>query len=96
MQYTDYLVIAVIALIALAPLGGKLLTAARAAASRLAPGAAPAPLKVPAKVPAEGWRAGWVQTLMELQNVLESEGKNAAAVKLNRELIWLILGGDSK
>jgi hypothetical protein len=48
------------------------------------------------KAPAEGWRAGWVQTLMELQNVLEAEGKNAEAVKLNRELIWQIIGGDVK
>jgi hypothetical protein len=33
---------------------------------------------------------------MQLQDVLEAEGKSADAVKLNRELIWLILGGDSK
>jgi hypothetical protein len=88
MQTTDYLVIAVIALIALAPLTGKALAALRAAARR--PG--PAPIKAPA----EGWRAGWVQTLMQLQDVLEAEGKSDDAVKLNRELIWLILGGDSK
>jgi|694.fasta_scaffold22304_8 hypothetical protein len=88
MQYTDYLVIAVIALIALAPLAGKVVAAARAVVSR--PG--PAPLKAPA----EGWQAGWVQTLMQLQSVLERDGKNSEAVKLNRELIWLILGGDSK
>jgi len=88
MQTTDYLVIAAIALIALAPLTGRVLAAARALARRPAP--------APLKAPAEGWRAGWVQTLMELQNVLEAEGKNAEAVKLNRELIWQIIGGDVK
>ena len=87
MQTTDYLVIAAIALIAIVPMfGDKVLAAARAAARR------PTPIK-PA---AEGWRAGWVQTLMELQTVLEAEGKNVEAVKLNRELIWQIIGGDIK
>jgi hypothetical protein len=88
MQTADYIVIAAIALIALAPLSGKVLAAARALARR------PAPSSV--KVPAEGWRAGWVQNLMELQNVLEAEGKNVEAIKLNRELIWQIIGGDVK
>jgi hypothetical protein len=88
MQTTDYLVIAAIALLALAPLTGKVLAAARALARRPAP--------APLKVAAEGWRAGWVQTLMELQNVLEAEGKNVEAIKLNRELIWQIIGGDVK
>jgi hypothetical protein len=88
MQATDYLVIAVIALIAIAPLSGKVLAAARALARRPAP--------APLEAPAEGWRAGWVQTLMELQNVLEAEGKNVEAIKLNRELIWQIIGGDVK
>lgn len=88
MKPLDLLVLGVIAMIALSPLFGRAIAAIRAAARR--PG--PAPIKAPA----EGWRAGWVQTLMELQNVLEQDGKNAAAVKMNRELIWLILGGDGK
>ena len=88
MKTLDIVVIAALALIAIAPLAGKLLAAARAAVSRPAPS--------PLKAPAEGWRAGWVQTLMELQAVLEAEGNSAEAVKMNRELIWLILGGDSK
>lgn len=87
MQPLDYLVIAAISLIALWPLLLQGLGAARAAARRPA---AP-PIKERAGA---GWRSGWVQTLMELQGVLESEGKNPEAIKLNRELIWLIIGGE--
>lgn len=42
---------------------------------------------------ADAWQTRWVTNLIALQADLESQ-KNATAVKLTRELIWELLGGD--
>lgn len=52
-------------------------------------------LRVPPATPAapEEWQAARIATLISLQGELEAKQK-PAAVKLCRELIWEILGGD--
>ena len=51
---------------------------------------------LPAPAPApDRWQAGTVDALVTLQGELEQR-KMPAAMKLCRELIWEILGGDAK
>jgi hypothetical protein len=50
---------------------------------------------VPPTPPADLWRQKWTATLIDLQTELEAR-KVEPAVKLCRELIWLICGGDNK
>lgn len=54
------------------------------------------PTVIPAAViPAADWKAETVENLIRLQAAMD-EKQMAAASKLCRELIWLVLGGDAK
>ena len=50
---------------------------------------------VPPAPPADHWKQKWATTLIDLQTELESR-KVEPAVKLCRELIWLICGGEKR
>lgn len=83
----DLAVLAVIALVALAPtvisVGRKLV-------------AGGIPIQLPGSAPAAGgdaWKKLWVQKLMELQSDLEAKPEQKPALTLCRQLIWEILGG---
>jgi len=84
---TDFVILAVIAAVAAAPI-------VISWAKKLVAGGLTLQLPHPVLEPAEDtWRKDWVQKLMELQDDLESEPDQAAALKLCRQLIWEILGG---
>lgn len=82
MNSTDYAVIAVLFLIAAFPL----LPALVKGVSQLTK---PASQTSPTKQ----WQHQWVQTLISLQQELETRPDQPEAVKLCRQLIWQILGG---
>jgi hypothetical protein len=89
MSPADIAVIAVIAVVAAWPW-----IASAAAAGWTLARRRPAPA-APIKASGEGWQADWVQTLMALQDEIQAKGgKPDAAVKLCRELIWLLIGGE--
>lgn len=54
---------------------------------------APAPAPAPVATPEGQWQSDTVDTLIRLQATLEAR-KMTPAVKLCRELIWEVLGGD--
>jgi len=39
------------------------------------------------------WKTEWVDRLLELQTELEGKPEHPEAVKLTRQLIWLLIGG---
>lgn len=89
MSPADIAVIAVIAVVAAWPWIASAAVAGWGLVRRPAP---VAPIKAAG---GEGWQAAWVQTLMSLQDELQAKGgKPDAAVKLCRELIWLLIGGE--
>jgi len=53
----------------------------------------PVPAPAPVVTPEGQWQSDTVDTLIRLQATLEAR-KMAPAVKLCRELIWEVLGGD--
>jgi hypothetical protein len=42
------------------------------------------------------WKTAWVDKLLELQADLEGKPEHDEAVKLTRQLIWLLIGGEPK
>lgn len=93
LQPTDYLVAAVLAVVAMFPLvAGPVMSAARSVLGRVRPAAL---TPVTEQDASTQWRNKWVQTLMELQADLEvrGNGKQQASLKLCKQLIWEILGG---
>ena len=91
MGMIDYAVIAVLSLAAAWPVLAPL-------ASRLKPRPAPAAAKPAAGSPIEAWRQAWAATLITLLNEIEAgEGHfedEKAAIRLAKELLWEIIGGD--
>lgn len=84
---TDYVILAVLAAVAAAPI-------VISWAKKLIAGGLTLQLPQAILPPAEDtWRKAWVQKLMELQDDLESKPEQAAALKLCRQLIWEVLGG---
>lgn len=51
-------------------------------------------LKLPSAAQPEPWNQGWVRTLITLQSELEKRPDQAESVKLCRQLIWLLVGGE--
>jgi hypothetical protein len=93
LQPTDYLVAAVMAVIALFPLvAGPAVAFVKRAIGTVRPAAL---TPVTEQDASTQWRNKWVQTLMELQADLEvrGNGKQQASLKLCKQLIWEILGG---
>jgi hypothetical protein len=78
--------------LALAGLSGYWLPFLKGLNLRL-PTPAPAPAPAPVVTPEGQWQSDTVDTLIRLQATLESR-EMAPAVKLCRELIWEVLGGD--
>ena len=46
------------------------------------------------KPDASAWKQHWVETLIQLQGELETRPEQAESVKLVRQLIWLLVGGE--
>ena len=83
----DYVIIAVLAAVAAAPIVISWV-------KKLIAGGLTLQLPRPViQTSEESWRKHWVQKLIELQDDLERKPEHAESFKLCRQLIWQLLGG---